>query len=134
VLAFLVEGPVPRPPIFTWLHMPALAVIERDAFYPNLHKQPMMTVHASPLTAPISPHEAAILPDRALWSGLVTTIGGVARPRLDATGRVAYWADWPRQFDMAIGLHFGADALLPPALRPVHRGRFFTLYQVARPD
>jgi hypothetical protein len=94
----------------------------------------MMTVHASPLTAPISPHEAAILPDRALWSGLVTTIGGVARPRLDATGRVAYWADWPRQFDMAIGLHFGADALLPPALRPVHRGSFFTLYQVARPD
>jgi hypothetical protein len=47
---------------------------------------------------------------------------------------VAYWADWPRQFDMAIGLHFGADALLPPALRPVHRGSFFTLYQVARPD
>ncbi len=134
VLPFQVEGPGPRPPLFTWLHMPALAVIERDAFYPNLHKQPMMTVHASPLTAPISPHEASILSTRALWDGMVTMVDGIPRDRRTPSGRLVYWADWPRHYDMAIGLHFGAEQPLPPALRPVHRGSFFTLYQVARAD
>jgi hypothetical protein len=134
VLAFRAEGPgdpaIPRGPLFTWIHMPALAVIERDAFYPNLHKQPMMTVHASALTAPISPHESPLVSDRHLWAGLAAA----GLPRIDGIGRVAYWHDWPRQFDMAVGLHFGATPPLPPALRPVHRGSFFTLYRVAGPE
>jgi hypothetical protein len=138
VLSFVAEGrsdpAIMRGPIFSWLHMPALAVIERDAFYPNLHKQPMMTVHATALTAPISPHEAPPITDRSLWTGLATTIGGVARSRTDAAGRVAYWVDWPRHYDMAIGLHFGAMPLLPPGLVPVHHGSFFTVYRVMRPQ
>ena len=105
-------------------------MIERDAFYPNLHKQPMMAVHASALTAPISPHESPLVSDRHLWTKLAAT----DLPRTGGIGRVAYWHDWPRHFDMAVGLHFGATPPLPPALRPVHQGSFFTLYRVAGPE
>ena len=125
---------IPRAPFVSWMHMPALAVIERDVFYPNLHKQPMMTVHATALTAPISPYESTPSAESDLWDGLVTSVGGIVRQRVDPSGRLVYWADWPRHFDMVIGLHFGADPDLPPALELVHRGSFFSLYRVVRPE
>ena len=105
-------------------------MIERDACYPNLPKQPMMTVHASALTAPISPHESPLVSDRHLWARLAAT----DLPRMGGIGRVAYWHDWPRHFGIAVGLHFGATPPLPPALRPIHQGSFFTLYRVAGPE
>jgi len=124
---------VPRGPLFGWVHMPALAVIERDAFLPNLHKQPMMTVQATPATIRISPREGLPPTGEMLWFGAQIRVAPWQLP-VDERGQVAYWIDWPHQFDVAMALDFGSRAALPPALRLLHRGSFFSLYRVVPSD
>jgi hypothetical protein len=137
LLAFwVVDGAdpaVPRGPFFTFSQMPALAVIERDVFLPFLHKLAMMTVHAAPETLAIdTPHGRPIqLAD--LWRGADPAQMAAMQGRWDDEGQRIYWGDWPRRFDYALELHFGAKPLLPEALVLMHRGSFFSIHRVVGP-
>ena len=134
VLPFRVDAgtnpAIARGPFFSFSQMPAIVVIERDAFVPFLHKQPMMTVHAAPRTEVIATPHGHTIPLADVWEGADPVRGPAMLGTWDELGRRNFWGDWPRHFDYAVELHFGADARLPPALRLVHRGSFFSIHKI----
>jgi hypothetical protein len=137
VLAFrAIEGTDPKlqpGPLTSYSNLPALAIVERDVFLPNLFKNPMMTVQAAPRLKNIdtTTHELITVPE------LIAAADPVKGPPMlgqrNIMGQRNYWGGWPQNFDYVIGLTFGARLALPPQLQIVKRGDFFSIYRVVRP-
>ena len=119
-----------RGPFFLYAQLPALAVIERDAYLPFLFKNPMMPVRAAPaLRAIDSPHGHPIaLPD--LIEGADAVKGPAMLSKPDDFGRRNYWGDWPFHYNYAVELSFGAKPALPTLLELVKAGHFFNIYRI----
>jgi hypothetical protein len=108
------------------MHLPALLVIERHAFWPLLFtaaaKQP---VRVNP------PYDAISLPE-----GEMPWIGFLADPGPEAFQRAPYLAGWPDKFDWVLVMRPaeapGGYDLLPDRLIPVSSGRIAALYRVRR--
>jgi hypothetical protein len=119
-----------RGPLYLYAQLPALAVIERDAYLPFLFKIAMMPVGAVPaLNAIDTPHGHPIV-----LSDLIEGADPVKGPAMlgapDGMGRRNYWGDWPRHYSYAIELNYGARPALPSQLELLQSGQMFSIYLI----
>jgi hypothetical protein len=108
------------------MHLPALLVIERHAFWPLL-----FTASTKQPVGVLPPYDAISLPE-----GELPWIGGLADPGPADLKWAPYLTGWETKFDWVLVLH-PADApdgydLLPDRLDPVERGKIAALYRIRR--
>lgn len=104
-------------------HMPALAVIERAAFYPQ------MFVHMQPLRLSPGYQDLSQAQQRPAFPRELSpeTTGDAPWPRLIG-------AEWRRRFDVLFWLHPGTrPGPVPEGLRVAARGSFFTVFAITDP-
>lgn len=113
-------------------HMPALAVIDRDAFIVPLFTG-WYPVEPSPRNAGLPRMlEGILTPDQLVERASPST----ASPSLERNvlGETPCCFDWPRTFDFVLWIDFGqAPPVLLPQLLPWASGSFFHIYRVTRP-
>ena len=119
-----------RGPMLLYAQMPVPAVIERDAYMPFLFKNPLMLVGTAPgLRAIDTPHGGPIeLSDLITGADAVKGLATLGLP--DDHRRRNYWGDWPRHYDYAIELNFGAKPALPADLELLKSGQIFSIYRI----
>jgi hypothetical protein len=108
------------------MHLPALLVIERKAFWPLLFTAPTkQPVAVNP------PYDAISLPE-----GELPWVGGLAAPGPEDVRWAPYLPDWEHKFDWVLVLHPGAAPsgydLLPDRLEKAGGGGVAALYRVRR--
>lgn len=116
-----------------FIHMAALAVIDRSAFVPYLFTG-WTTISVAPRNRKSAQREG--LP--ATPGELRKSADPETRKELDTGpdiyGERPYWRDWPKRFDYVLWIDFGAPpSRVPPQLRLLARGTFFDIYRVDRP-
>ena len=143
----VVEAPIPQqeqqfpglPTTFAkrqptpFMHMAALAVIDRAAFFPYLFTgwytidvAPRNETVAQAVAVPMTPEELAKSADPEQSKTFDTGPNFL--------GERPYWRDWPETFDYVLWIDFGEAR--KPALKqlaPLRRGSFFEIYRVIRP-
>ncbi len=125
--------PARRPgPETAYSHLPALAVIDRDVFLPFLFKNPMMPVQSAPGLQFIDSATGEPIEVSELIEGADPVKGPLSLGRVNSLGVRNYWGGWPKNFDYAIELSFGAHPALPPALNLVSAGGFFNIYRIEK--
>lgn len=125
----------PRPrlvPPIAYAHLPALAIIERDAFVPFLFKNAMMPVQAAAALRDIDTPTGETLGLADMRAGLAPGAAARRGAMLTDLDVRNYWAGWPDRFDYAVELSFGAHPRLPGQLVLVRAGSFFNIYRIAR--
>ena len=116
----------------TTIHIPMVAVIDRDAFEPSLftgltlvHTRAAMTMSSSPGAPPIGLS--------ALRDGL-THKDQADAPAFFNFGARIYWYDWPDKFDDVLIMHFGDPTPgLPPMLHRIATSPIADLYRIGHP-
>jgi hypothetical protein len=108
------------------MHLPALLVIERHAFWPLL-----FTASTKQPVGVLPPYDAISLPE-----GELPWIGGLADPSPADLKWAPYLTGWEKKFDWVLVLH-PTDApdgydLLPDRLDPVEHGKIAALYRIRR--
>jgi hypothetical protein len=108
------------------MHLPALLVIERKAFWPLLFTAPTkQPVRVQPA------YEAISLPE-----GELPWVGGLADPGPEALRWAPYLTGWEKKFDWVLLLHPGdvpnADHLLPNRLKPMGSDQSAMLYKIRK--
>ncbi len=105
-------------------HMPALAVIDREAFIPYLFTG--WTSRGSHGTARgLSQTQAAPLTSAVLRQSVTVEPGDPAYEQPDFLGELPYWGNWPRHFDFVLWIDFDSEpAPSLAALQPVAQGSF----------
>jgi hypothetical protein len=110
-------------------HAGTVAVIDRNAFVPNvftnntiLHIAPSLRASSTPIG------QAPRISDLADGLGRSDTPGV---DQADGMGGRVYWLGWEKKFDYVLILHRGvAPAMLPPNLRQVATSPVATLYRI----
>ena len=117
-----------------FVHIPALAVIDRSVFMPYLFSgwtSISPTARNAGLyyssSAPPSPEELA------LSARMDQPNSPYYKP--NSRGELPYWRDWQQHFDYLLWLDYGADLPLPrdATLEPVALGSFFKIFRIAKP-
>jgi hypothetical protein len=108
------------------MHLPALLVIDRRAFWPLL-----FTAAAKQPVSVVPPYDAISMPE-----GLTPQVKDLAHPSAYALESAPYLKDWPATFDWVLLLRPGAvpDSadLLPDQLRLVRSGQLGALYRIKK--
>jgi hypothetical protein len=113
-------------------HLPTLAIIERDAYVPFLFKHKMMPVEAAPALRAIDTSIGKPVDLVDFVEGADPVKGPAMLGTLSNGGVHNYWGDWPRHYDYAVELSFGAGPILPTELKLVAKGEFFNIYRIGR--
>ena len=108
-------------PFDSYVNVPALAMIERDASMPLLFTNPMLPVSARPNARTIAMPKGHNIPLSDLTEG--------AHPAEGQQRRDGIPFGWPKSYDYAIGLGVGSGP--PPAhLELLTAGEIFSVYKV----
>jgi hypothetical protein len=116
-------------PQFVYNHIPAMVVIDRDAYLPYLFKNPMEPVQAAPALKIIDTAQGPPIPLELLIES-ADPEQGKTLGTIGPTGVHNYWGDWPHHYDYAIELNFGATPILPPQLERLASGEMFNIYRI----
>jgi hypothetical protein len=111
-------------------HLATLAIVERDAYVPFLFKHKMMPVEAAPALRPYGTAIGQTIGLRDMIDGADPVKGPAMLGTPSTMGMHNYWGDWPRHYDYAIELSFGARPALPTGLERVRPGGFFNIYRI----
>ena len=112
-------------------HLPALAVLDRGAFYVPLFTG-WYPIEASPRNRGMPRLLNGILTPAELLERLDQP--SPAAPALDALGEPPCCYEWQKHFDFVLWTDFGSPpASLPKALAPWASGSFFHVYRITRP-
>jgi hypothetical protein len=115
----------------TFSHLPALAVLDRGAFYTPLFTG-WYPIEPSARNAGMQRLLGGILTPAELLERLDQP--SPAAPVLDELGEPPCCYDWPEHFDFVLWTDFGSPpASLPNALEPWASGSFFHIYRITRP-
>jgi hypothetical protein len=115
-----------------FIHMAALAVIDRSAFVPYMFTG-WTTIAVTPRNRDIA--------QRVGWPATPDELRKSADPEERGTldtgpdiyGERPYWRDWPNRFDFVLWIDFGSRPNdVPRQLRPVAHASFFEIYRVER--
>lgn len=121
-----------RPSPTNYLHLPALAVIDRGAFVTSLFTG-WYVVDASPRNAGMPRILDATLTPEQLVERARAPSPQAAPADLDVLGEPPCCVDWPRTFDFVLWVDFGqAPPNLFPILKPWASGSFFHIYRINR--
>jgi len=111
-------------------HIPAMAVIDRDAFIPYLFTG-FMTVHPTDAVRDASTPSGRPLDPSELADGLThTDTPGATIP--DGRGGRIYWYGWRQKFDYLLVQHAANRSPLPAFLQPVAMSEVADLYKITR--
>jgi hypothetical protein len=115
-----------------FIHMPALVVLDRGAFVPNLFSG-WAPVEPTPRNAGMSRIlEGPLNPDELVSRIDPLPPGEHQIPNV--LGELPCCFDWPRIYDFVVWIDFGKLPLaLPAHLEPVASGSFFHIYRVQKP-
>jgi hypothetical protein len=113
-------------------HLATLAIVERDAYVPFLFKHKMMPVEAAPALRKIDTSIGKPIGLADMVAGADAAGGSAMLGTLGRGGMHNYWGDWPRNYDYAVELSFGARPDLPAQLKLAGAGTFFNIYRVKR--
>ena len=113
-------------------HMATLAVIDRDAFVPNLFSGWTQISPAPKNRARFVSQDDPLSPEQLFYGALPAADRTVVVPP-NRLGRPAYWLDWPGKFDYVLWIDFAVPGPVPSQLQLIATGSFFRLYRVARP-
>ncbi len=117
----------------TFIHMAALAVIDRAAFFPYMFTG-WSTIDVTPRNEAVAEREGVpATPDQLVGSAGPEQAKYVIAGR-NALGELPYWRNWPKTFDYVLWMDFGAGRKPElKQLRPLTSGSFFGIYRVVRP-
>ena len=119
-------------PLRATLHAGMVAVIDRDAFVPNLFTG-LSTVHPTPALLADSTPSGPPLRMSDLAAGLGRS-DDPAGEQGDGRGGRIYWMGWERKFDYVLVVLFGVEpAPLPSNLRLVAASSIANLYRIIKP-
>ena len=116
----------------TFVHMAALVVIDRAAFFPYMFTG-WTTIDVTPRNEAVSQREAVPMTPEELTKSADPEQAKSLSIGPDVVGELPYWRNWPQTFDFVLWIDFG-DAAKPELreLQPVARGSFFEIYRVVR--
>ena len=116
-----------------FIHMAALAVIDRSAFLPYMFTG-WTTIDVTPRNRDIAQRVGLpTTPDELRKSAAADGAGRTLDTGPDIYGDRPYWRDWPKRFDFVLWIDFGTrPQRLPHQLDVVAQGSFFAIYRVAR--
>jgi len=119
-------------PIRAYLHLPLVAVIERNAFLPQLFTG-VTQVRPAARNAEIDAGVSATLTTQAVIAGLDPAFIAANRSRvIDAYDRI-YWAEWDQHFDYLIRINPAPmDDRIAARLESVSRYSFFEIARIRR--
>ncbi len=128
------------PPFFgtveqvAFIHMAALAVIDRAAFFPYMFTG-WTTIDVTPQNQIVAQREGwPAAPDQLAGSAAAPVRVKYAIPVGNVLGELPYWRDWPETFDYVLWMDFGAGRKSDlKQLRLLTSGSFFAIYRVVRP-
>ncbi len=123
---------VGRTQTLAFLHMPALAVIDRAAVFPYLFTD-WTTIAVTPRNAAISqPQGMAMTPDILSQSADPATAGQF-ESRVNQLGQRPYWLHWPADFDYVFWMSWHPDAEpVPPQFELLTTGSYFRIFKIKR--
>jgi hypothetical protein len=127
-----IDPALQRESFVAYRHMPALVVIERDAYLPYLFKNPMDPVQAAPALKPIDTPQGPPATLGQFIAGADPVKGPSMLGQIDSNGYHNYWGDWPHHYDYAIELSFGAKPALPSQLQRLNSGEIFSIYKISK--
>lgn len=115
----------------TFSHLPALAVLDRGAFYTPLFTG-WYPIEAGRRNAGMPRIVDGILTPAQLLARLKRPSSAVTA--VDVLGETPCCHEWPQHFDFVLWTDFGAPpAALPKELEPRASGSFFHIYRIIRP-
>jgi hypothetical protein len=122
-------------PAYVTPHAPLLAVIDRDAFEPNLFTSAITIVHPKSEFKKLSTPRGDPYPDVAQ---LLEGYGRAFDPQADIAdglgGRI-FWLGWERNFDYVLVMHYGnRPKRLPGVLQLVASSNIADLYAIGKTD
>ena len=128
-----VPGSLAKLESFPFIHMGALAVMDRGVFFPYLFTG-WTTIDVTPLNEAASQRQAV----PAAPEELVKSADAEQAKSLDTgpnfLGERPYWRDWPETFDFVVWIDFAKEPKPKlKQLRLLASGSFFEIYAVVRP-
>ena len=117
-------------PFHLYAHLPALAVIERDAYLPYLFKHAMNPVGAAPANRAIDTAVGNFIELRDMREGADPVRGEAMLGGPSVMGMRNYWGNWPGHFDHAVEIGFGAKPELPAPLLLLVEADFFRIHRI----
>jgi hypothetical protein len=116
-----------------FIHLGALAVIDRSAFIPDIFTG-WTTIDIAPRNEAVSERVALPVPPDILRKSADPETAKGLDTAPDKYGERPYWRDWPREFDYVAWFDFDRPPGPAPAqLQPLAGGSFFEIYRVRRP-
>jgi hypothetical protein len=116
----------------TFIHMAALAVIDRAALFPYLFTS-WKTVEVTPRNAPVSQAVGVPVTPEEMAKAADPEQAATLETGPNFLGERPYWRNWPETFDFVLWIDF--DGRPKPdieQLRLVTRGSFFDIYRVVK--
>ncbi|MFZ2168112.1 MAG: hypothetical protein WAW61_00585, partial [Methylococcaceae bacterium] len=110
---------------YLYNHLPALAIIKRSAFWPNLFTVNLTSIYPTARTKEID----TPLSDQLNLSYLLNV--KVVNGYVYGKGKIVYWADWKNDFDYLISIRFDDLSVINiKELQLKVRGSFFDIYEI----
>ena len=117
----------------TFIHMAALAVIDRAAFFPYMFTG-WTTIDVTPRNAAVSQRVAVPMTPEELTESADPEQAKALETGPNFLGERPYWRNWPETFDFVLWVDFSKAR--KPELKQLRRlasGSFFDIYGVVRP-
>lgn len=122
-----------KPQSFSFIHMAALAVIDRAAFFPYMFTG-WTTIDVTPRNEAVSQRQAVPMTPEELIESADPEQAKALETRPNFLGERPYWRNWPETFDFVLWMDFSRAR--KPELKQLRRlasGSFFDIYGVVRP-
>lgn len=117
----------------SFIHMAALAVIDRAAFFPYMFTG-WTTIDVTPRNEPVSQRQGVPVTPEELTRSANPEQANTLNASPNFLGERPYWRNWSETFDFVVWIDFsGAPKPGLQQLRWLTGGSFFDIYRVVRP-
>jgi hypothetical protein len=127
------RGPLAKLQSFPFIHMAALAVIDRAAFFPYMFTG-WTTIEVTPRNAAVSQRQAVPMTPEELTKTVDPDQAKMLDTGPNFLGERPYWRNWPTTFDFVLWIDF--SRVPKPGLKQLRllkSGSFFDIYHVVEP-
>lgn len=113
-----------------FIHMPALAVADRSAFFPYMFTG-WTIVDVTPRNAGAAERQGVAMTPADVALSLDPAKAAQVAAMIDSVGEPPYWHNWPADFDYAFWMSYHPETeTVPPNLLPLVHGSYFTIFKI----